>query len=255
MGISKIFKDKPKDEDAALPEVEGGSKKDKKKEKKDKKASAKKGKGEAVPAEVTRMSAEADDEDRVLAHLSPAAKLARQHTLRSRAEEAKRNSQIQNQSQGQEQGNNTQSGEKTWDNDTVTRSVVMPSMSSVLAPPISDHLPTSSQAQLPNSQHGRGDGSGDSNASSSSLNATTEVVHVQPRAGGKIHHAVNVSEAEYDSEEDNSSDDGETIDEVTYKMGRSKLSDEADMEFRSIWGNTWIDRNAVPKKGILKGKS
>jgi hypothetical protein len=25
-----------------------------------------------------------------------------------------------------------------------------------------------------------------------------------------------------------------------------------DDEFRAEWGNSWIDRNAVPKKGILK---
>ncbi|EIW67418.1 hypothetical protein TREMEDRAFT_33920 [Tremella mesenterica DSM 1558] len=97
MGISKIFKDRPKDEDGALPEREV------KKEKKGKKKS----KGEIVPAAVSRLTAEAE-EDKSLAGLSPAAKLARQHTLRSKAEAEKRNQ-------------NLPTGEPAWDNNTTTR--------------------------------------------------------------------------------------------------------------------------------------
>jgi hypothetical protein len=216
MGISKIFKDKPKDEDAALPEKEG------KKEKKDKKKKSK-GKGEPAPAQVSRATVDAQevDEDRALAGLSPAAKLARQHTLRSRAEAAKKE-------EAQKAANGAPiTGEPTWDNNTVTRPSHLPSISSVVTP----------------------------SASGSSLSSSLggpEVLHITPRTTSTMVHAVTVSEAEYDSEDDSS--DGETVEDLTAQMGRNKLSDEADREFMHTWGQAVIDRNAVPKKGILKSE-
>lgn len=223
MGISKIFKDKPKDEDAALPEVEGKleKKERKEKEKKEKKEKKKGGnKGEVAPTQLVKVSAEAqEDENRIITGLSPAATLARQHTLRSKqaaTEDFRRPAVV---------------GEPTWDNNTVNK----PTSSSSTGPNIPPTSPTSSGGHT---------------------TGAPEVVLVQPRNVSQtatVHHAVNVSEAEYDSEDDDSSDDGETIEDVTYKMGRSKLSDEADLEFRSIWGNTYIDPRMVPKKGILKG--
>ena len=197
MGISKIFKDKPKDEDASLPEREAN-----KKDKKDKKT--KKGKAEAAPATVSRATAESEhltaEDDRALAGLSPAAKLARQHTLRSRAEAAK------------SEEKNAGTGEPTWDQNTKTRqSQVLPSIGSV-----------------------------------------TEVLHVRPRQGPTVVHAVAVSEHEYDSEDDSS--DGETVDDVTIGMGRVSLAEDADADFQATWGNAYIDRHAVPKKGILKSE-
>lgn len=219
MGISKIFKDKPKDEDAALPEVEGKlEKKERKEKEKKEKKDKKKGKGEIPPTQVTRISADVHNDDRTLTGLSPAATLARQHTLRSKAAN----------------GAAPAVGEPTWDNNTVNSTntgrsgAVLPSLGSVVPSPTS---PTSGQAP--------------------------EVMLVQPRnisGAATVHHAVNVSEAEYDSEDDDSSD-GETVEDVTFQMGRSKLSDEADQEFRTIWGNTYIDPRLVPKKGILKGES
>ena len=76
MGISKIFKDKPKDEDASLPERQG-KKKGKTSKKEDKLNDAR---------QQASQDRHSEDEDRILAGLSPAAKLARQHTLRSKAE-------------------------------------------------------------------------------------------------------------------------------------------------------------------------
>lgn len=205
MGISKIFKDKPKDEDAALPEKDA-KKKSKKQSKKDK------AKAEASPAVVSHATAEperiSEDEDRTLAGLSPAAKLARQHTLRSKAEQAK-----------QAREDQAKTGEPAWDNNTTTRNHqngILPSISSVTGPP--------------------------------------EVVRVTPGRTSTTVRAVQVSEHEYDSEDDSS--DGETIEDVTVQLAKSRLSDAsiADREFREAWGNAWIDREAVPKKGILKGE-
>ncbi len=186
MGISKIFKDKPKDEDAALPEKEA--------KKKDKKG--KKGKADVAPAAISHATAEVDrlteEEDRALAGLSPAAKVARQHTLRSKAEAAKKevDQTVEPAAQSHQ---------------------VLPSIVSVTGP---------------------------------------EIVHVTPRQGPTVVHAVAVSEHEYDSEDDSS--EGETVEDVTVNMGRTRLSDEADAEFQATWGNAYIDRHAVPKKGILK---
>lgn len=224
-GISKIFKDKPKDEDAALPEIEGDGKIDKKKEKRRRQKDKKK--AEAAPAAVSHATAEqdrfgAEDDDRALAGLSPAAKLARQHTLRSKAEQAKKD--------------RNRTGEPTWDNNTQTRSgpPVLPSIDSLtggLSTIADDHSPTSSGP---------------------------EVVRVQPRSRQTVVHAVNVADHEYDSEEDSS--DGETIEDVTIGIARTRLSQDtqraidADEEFKAVWGSVWIDRNAAPKKGILKRK-
>ncbi|WVF72595.1 hypothetical protein IAT40_007413 [Kwoniella sp. CBS 6097] len=205
MGISRIFKDKPKDEDAALPEKEGKKKKDKKK----------KGKGDAAPATTSHALAESDrfneEEDRALAGLSPAAKLARQHTLRSRAEMVKKETE--------------RSGEPTWDNNTATRQTQQSNLPSI----------ASVTGSVPNGSTG------------------PEVVRVHPSQAPTVVHAVAVTDQEYDSEDD--STDGETVEDVTMTLGRTRLSEEADAEFQATWGNAWIDRNAVPKRGILKAMS
>ncbi|ODN78977.1 hypothetical protein L202_04490 [Cryptococcus amylolentus CBS 6039] len=197
MGISRIFKDKPKDEDAALPAKEA------KKIKKEKKKG--KGKSDAAPASVSHATAEHDrivgeEDDRTLAGLSPAAKLARQHTLKSRAEAQTRQ----------------QNGLPPLEN--IPEPGAMPSFASVAA-------------AVPNSG--------------------PEVVHVQPRQTPTVVHAVAVTEHEYDSEDD-TSDEGDTVEDLTMTMGRTRFSDEADAEFKATWGNAYIDKNAVPKKSILK---
>ncbi|WWC90898.1 uncharacterized protein L201_005835 [Kwoniella dendrophila CBS 6074] len=215
MGISRIFKDKPKEgEDAALPEKEGKKKKDKKK----------KGKGEAAPATISHAVAESDrlneNEDRALAGLSPAAKLARQHTLKSKAEAAKKDAPNEN--------GNGPTGEPTWDKNTATRQApngTLPSLGSVGAATMSN----------PNGSTG------------------PEVVRVNHAQAPTVVHAVAVTDQEYDSEDDSS--EGETVEDVTMTLAKTRLSAEADAEFQATWGNAWIDRNAVPKKGILKSIS
>ena len=193
-------------------------KKQAKQDKKDRK------KASAAPATVSHTTAEPDrpahdnDEDRALAGLSPAAKLARQHTLRSKAEQAKRDR------------NTPPTGEPTWDNNTQTRNgaPVLPSIES-----LTSGLSTLSTGNGP------------------------EVVRVQPRSRQTVVHAVNVADHEYDSEDDSS--DGETIEDATIGVAKARFSQdtqrsngETDDDFKARWGSTWIDRNAVPKKGILK---
>ncbi|WRT68212.1 uncharacterized protein IL334_005187 [Kwoniella shivajii] len=213
MGISRIFKDKPKEgEDAALPEKDAKKKKEKKN---------KKGKGEAAPAAISHATAESDrlneDDDRALAGLSPAAKLARQHTLKSRAEATHKD--ISPISGG--------TGEPTWDQNTTTRQAPngsLPSLASV-------------------------------GASMSNPNGSTapEVVRVHHSQAPTVVHAVAVTDQEYDSEDDSS--EGETVEDVTMTLAKTRLSAEADAEFQATWGNAWIDRAAIPKKGILKSIS
>jgi hypothetical protein len=151
-----------------------------------------------------------------LAGLSPAAKLARQHTLRSKAEQARRGT-----------------GEPTWDNNTQTRNgaPVLPSIESLT-----------------------------SGLSTLSTGTGPEVVRVQPRSTQTVVHAVNVADHEYDSEDDSS--DGETIEDATIGIAKARFSQdtersngETDDDFKARWGSIWIDRNAVPKKGILKRMS
>ncbi|AAW43878.1 conserved hypothetical protein [Cryptococcus deneoformans JEC21] len=204
MGISRIFKEKPKDEDAGLPQKEV------KKIKKEKKKKSK-SKGEAAPAAISHATAEPerlinDEEDRALAGLTPAAKLARQYTLRSRAEAAQRQ--------------NDNVAAKSTPNQDVVGDI------------------ESVTAAVPHE----------------GPNLGPEVVHVQPRQTPTLVHAVAVTEHEYDSEDD-SSDEGDTMEDLTMTMGRTRLSDEADAEFKATWGNAYIDKNAVPKKGILKQSS
>jgi hypothetical protein len=180
-----------------------------------------------LTAEQDRLSNE--DEDRALAGLSPAAKLARQHTLRSKAEQANKDRSRKEQ----------QTGEPTWDNNTQTRNgpPVLPSIESL----------TSGISSFADDQSPTTGVSG------------PEVLRVQPRSRQTVVHAVNVADHEYDSEEDSS--DGETIEDVTIGIARTRLSQDtqraidADEEFKALWGSVWIDRNAAPKKGILKRES
>lgn len=235
MGISKIFKDKPKDDDAPLPEKEA-----KKKEKKEKKS--KKSKAEAAPAAISHATAEpersfAEDEDRALAGLSPAAKLARQHTLRSKAEQEKKAkaaaaAKAAKAEKADKKAGKT--GEPSWDNNTATRHTAGASV----LPPISTVAPPAATS-----------------AKGSPVGQAPEIRHITPGRTSTVVHAVQVSEHEYDSDDDSS--DGETVEDVTALMNRARLSDSsalADQEFRENWQSAWIDKNAVPKKGILRGE-
>lgn len=200
----------------------------KKKDKKDKK----RGKGEPAAAAVSLATAEAlDDEDRSLSGLTPAAKLARQHTLRAKAEAEKKDAEKRLSVTSASAAQSPSTGEPTWDVNTVTRL----------------HSPAANGAPLP-----------------PGASRAPEILHVQPRQTGTVVHAVAVTDAEYDSADDVSSD-GETVEDVADQFRRSRISDsptvntiasaELDREFVQMWPRGHIDRNAVPRKGILKSRS
>ncbi|PBK61949.1 hypothetical protein ARMSODRAFT_1025286 [Armillaria solidipes] len=117
-GITSLFKDKEKDKDG-----------DKKGKKKDKKGSAK---GEASEASVSHVTAELDRSSSdwnvagEMSGLSPAAKLARQHTLKSNAEAAAK-AKAQQEAEAAANANanavkvNGSSGVAAWEKNTTTR--------------------------------------------------------------------------------------------------------------------------------------
>lgn len=120
-GITSLFKDKDKDKDK-----EGEGKEKKKKKDKDKKGSAK---GEASLASVSHATAELDRSSSGdwslgadMNGLSPAAKLARQHTLKSNAEAAARAKAQEEAVAPVEKVNGVNgAGVPTWERNTATR--------------------------------------------------------------------------------------------------------------------------------------
>lgn len=211
MGISRIFKDKPRDgEDGPLPEVQKGDKKSRKERKKAEKAAAK----SASSTTISRAHAESDrrepSDDRTLAGLSPAAKLARQHTLRSKAEAeaqaaAKRAAAA---------ADAKATGEPTWDHNTTTRHA-QDQNGQVSS------FGTAGQSMRGQFQDDEWDGRG-------------------PRVYGQ---------EEYDSAD---SSEGETVDDMTVRMGGVSVAEEADYDYS--WGTSYRDRHAKPSRGILKGE-
>jgi hypothetical protein len=190
MGISRIFKDKPKDEDAGLPEkveksgsILGFKKKGKK--------------AEAAPATVSRSVAEVDRGDDVLG-LSPAAQLARQHTARSKAEASKRAEEARKRN-GAKRGVSPEmggaSGEPTWDRNTTTR-IGQTSAASAAA------------------------------AAAAAANGTS-IVHVVPR-GPTVVQAVGYSAADVESISSNEGND--TVDDLTASMQEASLQDDEDFQ-------------------------
>jgi hypothetical protein len=129
-GITSLFKDKDKDKDG-----EDGDKKDKKKDKKEKEKEKdkKKGKGTVAEAQVSHVTAELDagEWSAEMSGLSPAARLARQHTLKTNAEaaaikarkeaEAAAVAAAEKERMAQQQHVNA-NGVPVWDNNTATRS-------------------------------------------------------------------------------------------------------------------------------------
>lgn len=118
-GITSLFKDKKDKEDSE------GKDKDKKGKKKDKKE--KSSKGEASEASVSHATAELDrtssgdwNAGAEMSGLSPAAKLARQHTLKSNAEAAAR-AKAQQEAAAAAKANGNGGNVPTWEKNTTTR--------------------------------------------------------------------------------------------------------------------------------------
>ncbi|WOO78621.1 Protein BNI4 [Vanrija pseudolonga] len=224
MGISKIFKDKPKDEDAPIPEKQASILSFKKKSGK---------KATAAPAEISRAHAELDrvseEDDRVLSGLSPAAQLARQHTQRSRREAERKVAESKPAdrkaaAESNKKASTTEfggpSGEPTWDINTAAR----PGQPQQKAADMDTPAPS---------------------ASISSPNGTS-VVRVLPHSPTVV-HAFAVNGQEYDSDD---TSEGEAVDDVTSRMLNASLDEDDD--FQPLWARPHIDRYAQPKKGILR---
>ena len=126
-GIASLFKDKDKDNDGDK------DKKGKKKDKKSAKAEASEASVSHVTAELDRMGGDWTVNSADLQGLTPAAKLARQHTLKSNAEAAAkakeaaaavaaaREAEAASSNKVNVNGNGPTAGVATWDRNTATR--------------------------------------------------------------------------------------------------------------------------------------
>lgn len=218
-GITSLFKDKKnKDKDG-----EGGSsgKKDKKK---------RGAKGDAAEASISLATAELDRSSDWTAGagemtgLSPAAKLARQHTLKSNAEAAARAKAAQEaQTAAQKQGANASPVPETWEKNTATRS---PAKASGLFKVNEDGTRSVVEDNDSGSESGEGTYDG----------------HQQDRSIGEG----------WDDDEDWGEGDDQ---DVTIRVGmeRTNISDETDET--EEWATNIrrsVERVRLPKKGILK---
>ncbi len=219
-GISKIFKDKKDSEDGVLAEEPGV---DGKKPKKDKKRGLFGSKSNSSASKVTATTA--TGQDQAIPGLSPAAQLARQHTLRSKAEEKTRAPVQQTFEAGDAH---------SWDNDARSRPG---DQEAVKLPPLGSAIPPDAFASSQRA-HYRPDSPGDETAEG--------------------------ERDLYDSDEDAFDEEDATVDDVTLRMSDAlqtrdvSFDDGARSSFEdqeyAAWGQWEPDRYAVPARGILKGR-
>ena len=216
-GITSLFKDKNKDEE------EGGS---------GKKGKKKKGeKGVAADPSVSHVTAELDRSDwsssPEMAGLSPAARLARQHTLKSNAEAAaKAKAEAEARAAAQAQGAAVPT---TWEKNTTNRG---DSPAKLAAARVGENgMRVVVEHDDSDSDDGR---SGD----------------------GHDNHAHNYSIEGWEDDEDWG--DGHEEEDVTIRQALDSTSideDDADMEPWAINVRRSVERTRVPAKGILKSGS
>jgi len=227
-GITSLFKDKKdkhKDGDEG-----GGSKKDKKK---------KGGKGEAAEASVSHATAEIDRSNDwsvggEMSGLSPAAKLARQHTLKSNAEAAARaKAQQESAASASAQQDTIVNGAnplpETWEKNTATGAVRSPARmgSGGIARVNEDGTRVLVEDDDSGSEDGSGDGTYDGHQESSIIEG-------------------------WDDDEDwgDGADDQDAT--IRVSMERTNLDESDDTE---VWATNLrrsMERVRVPMKGILK---
>ena len=232
-GITSLFKDK-KDKNKDGDEA-GGSKKDKKKKKN--------GKGEAAEASVSHATAEIDRSSdwnvgSEMTGLSPAAKLARQHTLKSNAEAAAR-AKAQQESMAsasvQQSANVTTNGATvpdTWEKNTATGAGRSPARSGVAR--VNED---GTRVLVEDDDSGSDEGSGEG----------TYDVH-QP-------HGNSITEG-WDEDEDWGDGFEDPDATIRVSLERSNLGDESDET--EVWAanvRRSMERVRVPMKGILKRKT
>ncbi len=219
--ISKIFKDKSKDTEDATPtdSIDANGKKSKK----DKKRgifSSKSG-----PAASSTSHATAQGDDRAVGGLTPAAQLARQHTLRSKAEEKSRN--LQGQQQQEKFANAPEDTSTSWDNDASARPG---GHGSAALPALGSTIPPEAFASTVGGLYRADSPDGDS---------------------FDVSHDIDDSEDEYDHQNG-------TVDDVTLRMGDASFGDDSRSSYESSegysWGQTYRDKHAIPARGILKGE-
>jgi hypothetical protein len=225
-GITSLFKDKKDKEDPA-----GDSKKSKKK---------KSGKGEASEASVSHVTAELDRMNTGdwtasdLSGLSPAAKLARQHTLKSNAEAAaKVKAQLEAVAAASQRAINGVGTPTTWEKNTTTRQT-----SPVKRGPVARVNEDGTRVLVEDDDSASDEASGDDH---------NGVQNHRP-AGGR-----NVQPGVWDEDEDWA--EGEDDEDVTIRVGfeRASLDDEEETVSWAINVRRSLERARQPSKGILKG--
>ncbi|KAJ8501760.1 hypothetical protein ONZ45_g12024 [Pleurotus djamor] len=228
-GIASLFKDKDKDKD--------GEGKDKKGKKKDKKASS--SKGEASEASVSHVTAELDrmgnDWNDEFKGLSPAAELARRHTLKSNQEaaaklkaqqeaaEAAAAAQAADEAAKASATNGVNVGVPSWDKNTATR----------------QGSPSPAKA-------------GGIRVNEDGTKVLVEDDEEDPSDDGHFTHTQTPQGYNADGWDDDD-DWGEDDEDVTIRMSVSKTDEgEDDVEPWAVDVRRSVERTRVPAKGILK---
>lgn len=227
-GITSLFKDKKNKEGG---DETGGNKKDKKKKKS--------AKGDAAEASVSHVTAELDRSNDwnvgtgEMTGLSPAAKLARQHTLKSNAEAAARAKALQESmaaaAAAQKQGVNGAPLPETWEKNTATRHEKSPAKAGGRARVNEDGTRVFVEEDDSGSESGDGTYDG--------------------------HQQHSIAEG-WDDDEDWA--DGAEDQDVTIRVGLERTNIGEEGEETEEWGpnvRRSMERVRVPKKGILKRES
>jgi hypothetical protein len=231
-GITSLFKDKEKKNKEK--EEEGGESSDKKgKKKKSAKAEASEASVSHVTAELDRSSA-ADWGGAEMSGLSPAAKLARQHTLKSNAEAAAKAKAQQEAAAAaaaevatKSNGSTPTSGVPTWEKNTHTR-----------------------QGSVSPVKRG--------SAFKVNEDGTKVLVEEDEDRSDDDHHynglqSQSTSDYNPDGWDDDEDWDGEEDEDVTIRMGMERVDEEYDEP--EPWATDVrrsIERTRIPAKGILK---
>jgi hypothetical protein len=225
-GITSLFKDKKEKN-----ETGDDGKKGKKK---------KSGKGEASEASVSHVTAELDrmssgdwSSGPEMSGLSPAAKLARQHTLRSNAEAAARAKAQLEAVAASQRPTNGAGTPVTWDKNTTTRQA-SPVKRGALARVAED----GTRVLVEDDDSASDDGSADGIYGE----------HARPQAGQTAREDV--------WDEDDDWAEGEDDEDVTIRVGfeRTSIDDEEETVTWAVNLRRSVEKEKKPSRGILKGE-
>ena len=223
-GITSLFKNKNKEGG----DEAGGSKKDKKK---------KSGKGVVAEASVSHVTAELDRSSdwnvgSEMSRLSPAAWLARQHTLKSNAEAAARAKAQQESAASVQHDVDATVVPGTWEKNTATRGERSPARAGGVARVNEDGTRVLVEDDDSGSDDGSGEGTYDGH-----------------------HQGHSIAEG-WDDDDDWG--DGTDDQDVTIRVGIERTHLDEENEATETWGTSVrrsVERIRAPKKGILKRKT